>query len=91
MNKNESVTAIAQRAEVSKAEAQRILDALTDTVSSALKSGDNVALVGFGTFEVNKRAARTGRNPSTGETIQIAEATLPKFKPGKTLKEAVNT
>ena len=90
MNKSELVEAIAGSADISKAAAGRALDALTDAIADALKKGDQVALVGFGTFLVKERAARTGRNPQTGEPIQIAAAKIPSFKPGKALKDAVN-
>jgi DNA-binding protein HU-beta len=90
MNKSDLVDAIADSAGLSKADAGRALDALVDTVTSALKSGDAVSLVGFGTFSVRDRAARTGRNPRTGETIQIAASKNPAFKAGKALKDAVN-
>lgn len=69
---------------------KKALSAFTDTVTSAMKNGDKVQLVGFGTFEVSKRAARTGRNPRTGETVEIAASATPKFKAGKALKNAVN-
>lgn len=90
MNKSELIASIAETADISKADAGRALDALTSSVTNALKNGDSVALIGFGTFEVSDRAARSGRNPQTGETIQIAAAKVPKFKAGKALKEAVN-
>lgn len=90
MNKTELVEKIAEKAEISKAAAARALDAAVATVTETLKKGDSVALVGFGTFRVAVRAARQGRNPQTGKVIQIAEATVPKFVPGKALKEAVN-
>jgi len=90
MNKSELVDAIADSAGLSKADAGRALDAVVGTVTSALKKGDTVSLVGFGTFSVRARAARTGRNPRTGETIQIKAAKNPAFKAGKALKDAVN-
>ncbi|MFL0809456.1 MAG: HU family DNA-binding protein [Agarilytica sp.] len=90
MNKSELVEAIAGSADISKAAAGRALDAITDSIAAALKEGDQVALVGFGTFLVKDRAARTGRNPQTGEPIEIAAAKIPTFKPGKALKDAVN-
>jgi DNA-binding protein HU-beta len=90
MNKSDLVDAIADSAGLSKADAGRALDALVDTVTDALKAGDSVSLVGFGTFSVRDRAARTGRNPRTGETIQIAASKNPAFKAGKALKDAVN-
>jgi DNA-binding protein HU-beta len=90
MNKSDLVDAIAESAGFSKADGGRALDAFVSTVTSALKSGDSVSLVGFGTFSVRDRAARTGRNPRTGETIQIAASKNPAFKAGKALKDAVN-
>jgi len=90
MNKSDLVDAIAESAGLSKADAGRALDALVDSVTSALQSGQSVSLVGFGTFSVRDRAARTGRNPRTGETIQIAASKNPAFKAGKALKDAVN-
>jgi len=90
MNKTELVDAIAVGADISKASAARALDAVLDAVTDALRKGDQVALVGFGTFSVKERAARTGRNPQTGAEIKIAAAKVPGFKPGKALKDAVN-
>ena len=90
MNKSEMIDAIAEGADISKAAAGRALDAVIDTVTNTLKSGDSVSLIGFGTFEVRDRKARTGRNPQTGATIQIAAAKSPAFKAGKALKDAVN-
>ena len=90
MNKSELVEAIADSAGLSKADAGRALDAVVTTVTKALKKGDTVSLVGFGTFSVRNRAARTGRNPRTGETIKIKAAKNPAFKAGKALKDAVN-
>ncbi|WP_053980667.1 HU family DNA-binding protein [Marinagarivorans algicola] len=90
MNKSELVDAIAASADISKAAAGRALDAVTESITNALKDGDQVALVGFGTFLVKERAARTGRNPQTGQPIEIAAANIPTFKPGKALKDAVN-
>lgn len=90
MNKSELIDAIAASADISKAAAGRALDAVTDSIAAALKAGDQVALVGFGTFQVKERAARTGRNPQTGAPIEIAAAKIPGFKPGKALKDAVN-
>ena len=83
MNKSDLVDAIAESAGLSKADAGRALDAVVDTVTSALKGGDSVSLVGFGTFSVRDRAARTGRNPRTGETIKIAASKNPAFKAGR--------
>ena len=90
MNKSDLVDAIAESAGLSKADAGRALDAFVETVTSTLKGGDGVSLVGFGTFSVRDRAARTGRNPRTGETIQIKASKNPAFKAGKALKDAVN-
>ncbi len=90
MNKSDLVDAIAKSAELSKASAARALDATVDTIKKALKKGDTVSLVGFGTFKVGKRAARNGRNPRTGATIKIKAAKVPKFSAGKGLKDAVN-
>ena len=90
MNKSDLVDAIAKSAEISKAAAARALDSTVDSITKALKKGDSVSLVGFGTFKVGKRAARNGRNPRTGATIKIKAAKVPKFSAGKGLKEAVN-
>ena len=90
MNKTERVAAIADKAGLTKKDAEEVVNAFTDTVTKALKKGDKVQLVGFGTFEVTKRGARTGRNPQTGETMKIAAAKAPKFKPGKAFKDALN-
>ncbi len=90
MNKSELIDAIAASADLPKAAAGRALDATLDAVTAALTKGESVALVGFGTFTTKERAARDGRNPQTGATIKIAAATLPTFKPGKALKDAVN-
>lgn len=90
MNKADLIDKVADEAELSKAQAGRAIDALFDTITSSLRKGKPVTLVGFGTFSVSKRAARTGRNPRTGETIRIAASKLPKFKAGKGLKDAVN-
>jgi DNA-binding protein HU-beta len=90
MTKDELVTKIAEDAEISKKEAGEALKAFTSSVSGALSKGDSVSLIGFGTFSVSNRAARTGRNPQTGETIQIKARKAPKFKASKVLKDAVN-
>ena len=90
MNKTQLVEQIAENTDISKASAGRALDAFVEAVTETLRSGDQVALVGFGTFSVRSRAARTGRNPKTGEAIQIAEAKVPSFKAGKALKDACN-
>jgi DNA-binding protein HU-beta len=89
MNKSELVEAIAHGSGVTKADAQRVLDTFMMTVTDALKSGDQVVLPGFGSFSTGNRSARTGRNPQTGQTIQIKASRVAKFKAGKTLKEAV--
>ena len=91
MNKTELVSAIADKAGLSKKDAEAALKAFTDTVTKQLKKGDKVQLVGFGTFEVTKRAAREGRNPQTGAVMKIAASKAPKFKAGKALKDKVNT
>ncbi len=90
MNKSELIDAIAEAADLSKASAGRALDAVVDSITGALKADDSVSLVGFGTFSVKERAARTGRNPQTGQPIQIAAAKIPSFKAGKALKDACN-
>ena len=90
MNKTDLIDAVAGEAEDTKAEAARAVDAVIDSITKALKKGDTVTLVGFGTFQVRKRAARTGRNPKTGETIKIKASKNPSFKAGKPLKDAVN-
>ncbi|WKD50849.1 HU family DNA-binding protein [Microbulbifer spongiae] len=90
MNKSELIEAIAASADIPKAAAGRALEAIVDSITDALKKGDQVALVGFGTFVVKERAARTGRNPRTGDPIEIAAAKIPSFKAGKALKDAVN-
>ncbi len=90
MNKSQLIDKIAAGADISKAAAGRALDSMIDAVTDALKKDDQVALVGFGTFSVRERSARTGRNPQTGETIQIAASKVPSFKAGKALKDAVN-
>jgi DNA-binding protein HU-beta len=90
MNKQDLVSAVAEKADLSKASAANALNAITDTITAALAAGDSVAFVGFGTFSVKDRAARSGRNPQTGATIQIAAAKVPGFKAGKALKDACN-
>ena len=90
MNKTELVDAMADSADISKAAAGRALDGMISAVTSALQSGDQVTIVGFGSFSVRERAARTGRNPQTGATIQIKASNNPAFKAGKALKDAVN-
>ena len=90
MNKSELVAAMAGKAEISKKDAEAALKAFTDVVADELKKDGKVQLVGFGTFEVSNRAARTGHNPSTGKSIQIAASKAPKFKAGKAFKDALN-
>lgn len=90
MNKTELVEHIAGKSDISKAAASRALASIIDAVKKTLKKGDTVTLVGFGTFSVSKRAARTGRNPSTGAALKIKAAKVPRFKPGKGLKDALN-
>ncbi|HKK30235.1 MAG TPA: HU family DNA-binding protein [Alphaproteobacteria bacterium] len=90
MNKNDLVAAVAENADITRADAAKAVDAVFDTITSTLKSGDEVRLVGFGTFAASRRAATTGRNPRTGETIEIAASVQPKFKAGKGLKDALN-
>lgn len=89
MNKTELVAAIAEKAELSKKDAEKALKAFTETVAETLQNGDKIQLVGFGTFEVVERAAREGRNPLTGESLHIEASKAPKFKAGKALKDAV--
>ncbi|MDX1710590.1 MAG: HU family DNA-binding protein [Rhodovibrionaceae bacterium] len=90
MNKNDLVAAVADSTGLSKADSARAVDGVFDSITDALKKGDEVRLVGFGTFAVASRAASTGRNPRTGQTIQIPASKQPKFKAGKGLKDAVN-
>ncbi len=90
MTKNELVQRISEKAGISKKEANEALSATISTFSDTLKKGDGITIVGFGSFSVTQRAARTGRNPQTGETIQIPARKSVRFKPGKSLKEAVN-
>ena len=90
MNKSDLIDVVAESAEISKAAAGKAVDAMVNAVTKALKKNDEVTLIGFGTFTVRKRAARTGRNHRTGETITIKAAKIHSFKPGKALKDAVN-
>lgn len=90
MNKTELVAAIAEKASLSKKDAEKFVNAFTETVKDTLKKGDKIQLIGFGTFDVTKRAARTGRNPQTGAEIKIPASNAPKFTAGKALKEALN-
>ena len=90
MKKSELVAIIAEKADLKKVDAEKALNAFVDAVTEGLVKGEKIALVGFGTFETNKRAARTGKNPQTGAEIKIAASTVPSFKAGKGLKDAVN-
>jgi len=89
LNKTELVSSVAEKAEITKKEAEKVVSAVFASVEEALAKGEKVQLVGFGTFEVKERAARTGRNPKTGEEIEIPATRVPSFKPGKSLKENV--
>lgn len=89
MNKAELIAAVAEQAGITKTEASKAINAVTDNITAALVKGESVLIVGFGTFEAKKKEARTGRNPKTGEAIEIAARTVPGFKPGKDLKDAV--
>ncbi len=91
MNKTELTAAVAAKAEISKKDAAAAIDAVFDVIGDELQKKEKVALIGFGTFQTSERKARTGRNPQTGAEIKIAAATIPAFKPGKALKEKVNT
>jgi DNA-binding protein HU-beta len=90
MNKQEFVSAVADESQLSRADASRAVDGMIEALKKALKNGETVSLVGFGTFSVRQRAARTGRNPRTGENIEIAASAIPGFKAGKALKDAVS-
>ena len=90
MNKTELVAAVAEQADISKKDAEKVLKAFVDVVTEEMKKGEKVQLVGFGTFDVSERAAREGRNPQTGKTMKIEACKAPKFKAGKALKDAVN-
>ena len=90
MNKAEMIEQVARAAEISRSAAERAVDAMVGAVKSSLKKGNMVTLVGFGTFYVTQRAARTGRNPKTGEALRISAARVPKFRAGKALKDALN-
>lgn len=90
MNKTELIAAIAEKTELTKKDSEKALKAFTEVVAEQLKKGEKVQLVGFGTFEVTKRAARNGKNPQTGKAIKIAACNAPKFKAGKALKDTVN-
>lgn len=90
MNKTELIAAVAEKAEISKKDAEKAVKAFTDAVAEELAKGGKVQLVGFGNFEVSERPAREGRNPRTGETMTVAASKTPKFKPGKALKDEIN-
>jgi DNA-binding protein HU-beta len=90
MNKAELVSAIAEEAQLTKVDAEKSLKGIVDALTDCLTAGDKVTLVGFGTFSVSERAARTGKNPQTGKAIEIAASVAPKFKPGNTLKALIN-
>ena len=90
MNKTEFIASVAEKAEISKKDAEKAVAAFIDTVTAELKAGNKIQMVGFGTFEVKDRPARTGRNPQTKETIQIPASKAPSFKAGKAFKDAVN-
>ncbi|MCK5015028.1 MAG: HU family DNA-binding protein [Candidatus Omnitrophica bacterium] len=90
MNKSELIDAVAETSGLSKADSSRAFDAVIEVITNAMKGGDQVSIVGFGSFLVRERSARVGRNPQTGAEIQIKAAKVPAFKPGKALKEAVN-
>ena len=90
MNRAELIVAMAEKAEISKKDAEKALKAFTEVVADELKKGEKIQLVGFGTFEVSERAAREGRNPQTGKSMKIAACKAPKFKAGKALKDAIN-
>ncbi|HHW40818.1 MAG TPA: HU family DNA-binding protein [Syntrophomonadaceae bacterium] len=90
MNKAELISSVAEKAELTKKDAEKAVNAVFETIEEALAAGDKVQLVGFGTFEVRARAARTGRNPQTGEEIQIAATNVPAFRAGKALKDAIS-
>lgn len=91
MNKTDLINAVAEQSELSKKDSGKAVDAVFDTILNALKNGDKVELIGFGSFDVRERSARKGRNPQTGDEIEIAASKVPGFKPGKKLKDAVKT
>lgn len=90
MKKEEMIAAVAESAEISKKDAKKAMEAVFEVIAEAMKNGDKVQIAGFGTFEVSERAAREGRNPQTGETMQISACKVPKFKAGKALKDSLN-
>ncbi|MDF2626777.1 MAG: non-specific DNA-binding protein [Symbiobacteriaceae bacterium] len=89
MNKQELVASVAEKSDLTKKDAEKAINAVIESIKTALNQGDKVSLVGFGTFEVRTRAARSGRNPQTGDTIKIPAGKVPAFRPGKELKESV--
>jgi DNA-binding protein HU-beta len=91
MNKTQLVQTVAKHADITKAQASKAVDSALETIAAALVEGEQITLIGFGTFAVRERAARAGRNPQTGKPIEIPAAKVPTFKPGKSLKDAVNT
>ncbi|MED4040959.1 HU family DNA-binding protein [Niallia taxi] len=91
MNKTELINAVAESSELSKKDSTRVVDSIMETITTALKNGDKVEIIGFGAFSVSERAARKGRNPQTGEEIEIAASKVPSFKAGKKLKDAVKS
>ena len=91
MNKTELINAVAESSELSKKDSARVVDSVMETITTALKNGDKVEIIGFGAFSVSERAARKGRNPQTGEEIEIAASKVPSFKAGKKLKDAVKS
>ena len=91
MNKTELINAVAERSELSKKDSTKVVDSVMETITTALKNGDKVEIIGFGAFSVSERAARKGRNPQTGEEIEIAASKAPTFKAGKNLKDAVKS
>ncbi|MFP7474181.1 HU family DNA-binding protein [Niallia taxi] len=91
MNKTDLINAVAESSELSKKDSSRVVDSVMETITTALKNGDKVEIIGFGAFSVSERAARKGRNPQTGEEIEIAASKVPSFKAGKNLKDAVKS
>ena len=91
MNKTDLINAVAESSELSKKDSTRVVDSIMETITTALKNGDKVEIIGFGAFSVSERAARKGRNPQTGEEIEIAASKVPSFKAGKKLKDAVKS
>jgi DNA-binding protein HU-beta len=91
MNKKDLINSISEQSDITLADAERAINAITSNITAELAAGGNVSLIGFGSFQVKERAERTGRNPQTGETIKIAAAKIPSFKAGKSLKDTVNS